>query len=119
MPKARQYNPYAHITEKQFGLQVESAAKLRGFQYYHTWRSDHSPSGFPDYFMIHRESYRVIIAELKSEKGKLTDLQKRWLNLFVRAGFEVYVWKPSDIDEVLEVLDGNTEGVKTYEISLA
>jgi hypothetical protein len=114
----KQYNPYADITEKQFGLQVESAAKLRGFEYYHTFHSEHSSPGFPDYFMINRETYRVIVAELKTEKGKLTERQKHWLDLFVRAGFEVYLWRPSDIDEVLTVLDGKTDGVKTYEISL-
>lgn len=106
MSKTRQYNPYAEVTEKQFEAQVKSAAQLRGFEYYHTWRSDHSPSGFPDCFMIHRETYRVIAAELKSEKGKLTELQKYWLDLFEKAGIETYVWFPSDIDEVLAVLEG-------------
>jgi hypothetical protein len=114
MPKTKQYNPYSQITEKKFGLQVESAARLRGFEYYHTWNSRNSSPGFPDYFMIHRETYRIIVAELKTEKGKLTEKQKYWLDLFVKAGFEVYLWRPSDIDEVLAVLDGKTDGVNTY-----
>ncbi|OGN89792.1 MAG: hypothetical protein A2158_01615 [Chloroflexi bacterium RBG_13_46_14] len=115
---SKPFNPYARITEKQFGLQVESAAKLRGFEYFHAWNSKHSSPGFPDYFMIHRETYRVIVCELKSEKGKLTELQKNWLNLFAAAGFDVYLWRPSDLMEILTVLDGKTEGIKVHEISV-
>lgn len=58
--------------------------------------------GFPD--LVLARSGRVVFAECKSEKGRLSDEQVSWLDAL--AGAEVYVWRPADwvsgaIDAVL------------------
>jgi hypothetical protein len=47
---------------------------------------------------------RQVIAELKSQKGKVTDFQKDWLEKFKLVGAEVYLWRPSDIRDIEEIL---------------
>ena len=53
------------ITEKQFESQVKDLAKMFGWLYYHTWRSFHSPAGFPDCVMV--RGNRTSFAELKTD----------------------------------------------------
>ena len=87
------------ITEKQFESQVKDLAKLFGWKYYHTWRSIHSPAGFPDCVMVRLS--RIIFAELKSEKGKVSPAQQEWLDALGNVGdkdMQVYLWRPSDIE---------------------
>jgi hypothetical protein len=104
------------ITEKQFEAQVKDLAKMFGWLYYHTWRSIHSPAGFPDVVMVRPP--RLIFAELKSETGQLTEPQKKWLDMLEESGYvanieslgevyrmpEVYLWRPSMIEKITEVL---------------
>lgn len=101
------------LSEKDFESQVKDLAKLFGWLYYHTWRSVHSPAGFPDCVMVRRG--RVIFAELKSKKGQLSEKQREWFDALqgvdkhrLREGLipsiEVYLWLPSAFDEIAEVL---------------
>jgi len=68
---------------------------------YHTYRSTRSPSGFPDRVIV-RE--RVIYAELKKERGKPTAAQSEWLTGLTKAGAEVYLWLPHDLEEIAKIL---------------
>ena len=68
---------------------------------YHTLRSKGSQAGFPDRICL-RE--RQIVVELKRESGKPTADQVRWLDGFAAAGVETYLWRPSDLQEVGDVL---------------
>ena len=91
------------ITEKQFESQVKDLAKLYGWNYYHTWRSIHSPAGFPDCVMVRPP--RLIFAELKSSKGELSVPQQHWLNVLRECDLvEVYLWKPEQFEEIVEKL---------------
>lgn len=90
------------ITEKQFESQVKDLAKLFGWRYYHTWRSIHSPAGFPDCVLVRPP--RLILAELKSEKGNATPAQWEWLEDLGKCGTEVYLWRPSQFDEIALIL---------------
>ena len=54
--------------------------------------------GFPDLVLL--KGNRVIVAEIKSEKGKCSDAQTEWLNAWELAGAEVYVWRPQDWNEI-------------------
>ena len=47
---------------------------------------------------------KILAIELKSEKGKTSPLQKRWLMAFEQAGVYSAVWKPSDMEYVLYML---------------
>lgn len=89
------------MTEKQWLSQVTELAELLGWKWYHTWTSIHSPRGWPDLALV-RE--RLILAELKSEKGKLSDAQVFWLAKLHEAHVECYCWKPSQFDEVMRIL---------------
>lgn len=91
------------LTEAQFEVQVKGLAKLYGYLYYHTWNSIHSAPGFPDCVLV--KAPRVIFAELKSARGVLSDDQQRWIEaLSACPGYEVFVWRPEDLERVREVL---------------
>jgi len=93
------------ITEKQFEGQVKDLAKIYGWMYYHTWRSIHSPAGFPDCLMVRPP--RLIFAELKSEKGVVSPKQQEWLDILKQIpSAEVFLWRADDdiIEEIAEVL---------------
>lgn len=50
--------------------------------------------GYPDLTMV--KDGRLVIVELKSEKGEAREVQQRWLDELARVpGIEVYLWKPS------------------------
>lgn len=89
------------VSEKQFERQVKDAAKLFGWLYYHTHRSQFSPAGFPDCVMVRGD--RLIFAELKSAKGKVSEEQYQWLDALA-ATAETFVWRPDDIEEIIECL---------------
>jgi len=57
--------------------------------------------GFPDLVLV-RE--RVIVAELKAGKNKVSPEQKRWLQAFEKAGIAAYTWYPYEWDEIEQVL---------------
>ena len=54
--------------------------------------------GFPDLVLL--KGNRVIVAEIKSEKGKLSDAQRDWLSAWEMTEADVYVWRPQDWDEI-------------------
>lgn len=68
---------------------------------YHTLRSKGSQSGFPDRVLVRD---RIVFAELKREQGKPTETQRQWLDGLASAGAEVYLWRPSDLDEIATIL---------------
>ena len=51
---------------------------------------------------------RVIFAELKSEKGKLTPAQEKWISLLTQCKerIECYIWRPADLRDVAMILGG-------------
>jgi len=93
------------ITEKQFQAQLITLAKLCHWDLiYHPWLSIHSARGFFDLVLFREEDKRLIFAELKSEKGVLSKAQQEWLDALKVAGCEVYLWRPSDFEKVVEIL---------------
>lgn len=101
------------MLEREFADQVESILNVFGW----TWKHDlpalrqsgrwatavRGSIGFPDYIAVRGD--RVICAEIKAEKGRLTKEQKMWLSLLQQTGrVEVYVWRPSDLQQIAEIL---------------
>jgi hypothetical protein len=93
------------MREKELQEAIVGCAGYLNWSVYHTYDSRRSAPGFPDLVLIRPP--RMIVAELKTEKGRLSDWQRIWLDMFERVPVvEVYVWRPVDwhagtIDEVL------------------
>jgi hypothetical protein len=58
--------------------------------------------GFPDIVAVRRD--RVLFIELKTEKGRLSEDQERWLSVLGLAGADVHCWRPSDWPAIEETL---------------
>lgn len=97
-------SPAIVVTERDLREQVRELCELYGWLIYFSWSSIHSPRGFPDLVLAHPEKKRVIYAELKSEKGKLTPQQEEWIAALGDCGQEVYVWRPENFEQIVEVL---------------
>ncbi|HLB12610.1 MAG TPA: VRR-NUC domain-containing protein [Dehalococcoidia bacterium] len=90
-------------TEKDFSQQVYDLGRLRGWHCYRAWLSVHSPAGFPDLLMVRGD--RIIAAELKTGKGKLTLVQEEWLGALAATGkVETHCWRPEHWPQVEEAL---------------
>jgi len=90
------------MSEKQFEGAIKKLAGLYGYLYYHTYRSQKSPAGFPDCVLV---GYgRVIYAELKTAKGQPTAEQYEWLLALHDAGQNVFLWRPDDIEDIANIL---------------
>jgi hypothetical protein len=90
------------ITEKDWQGTVNDYGASTGWLGYHTFDSRHSVEGFPDWVGLRDE--RMVVAELKTETGRVSAAQTRWLEAFAAVGAEVYIWRPSDWPEVQNVL---------------
>ena len=98
------------ISEKAFQQQLNEMATLLGYLCFHTYDSRRSiGGGFPDLVLVRpatsKHTSRVIFAELKTQKGRVSKAQQEWLQaLSTREGIEVYIWRPADIDTIIEIL---------------
>lgn len=91
------------MTERVWERHVEELAAALGYRFYHTRDSRRSVAGFPDLVLI-RPPRPPIYAELKTERGKVSPAQQEWIWDLQSGGCEVYVWRPSDRAQILEVL---------------
>lgn len=96
------------VTERQFQDAVVEMAQAFGWRHYHTYDSRRSTPGFPDLVLV--RDGRMIIAELKSEKGRETKQQTAWLDDLTKVAdgcpfsMEVRLWRPSDMEEIERTL---------------
>ena len=105
-------NPF-RLSESAFQTKILHVAKLAGWMVHHS-RPAQLPSGrwvtpiagdagLPDLILVHpRRGF--IMAEIKTELGRLTAGQKKWLSSLHDAGIEVYVWRPSMFDDIQNIL---------------
>jgi hypothetical protein len=101
------------MNEKSFMGMVVELMRLSGFLVYHTYDSRRSEAGFPDLVAIRQQPSslfaRLLFVELKTDKGALSTAQIRWLQLLnLVPCVEVFVWRPSDFDEIKKVLRRRT-----------
>lgn len=95
------------LSERQWQQQVIDLATLYRWTWYHTHDSRRSNPGFPDLVLVRD---RVLFAELKTDRGRLTTDQHRWIGRLEDAGAEVFVWRPKDLDWVRTELASVTVG---------
>ena len=81
------------VPESEFLKQVLEYAELREWLAYHTYDSRRSQAGFPDLTLIRRD--RIVFAELKTARGRLTVDQQRWFTALDATSVEAYIWRPS------------------------
>jgi hypothetical protein len=100
-PRARR-SPLKAMSEEELQAEVKKYALMFGWSYYHTRDSRGSDEGFPDTVMLRKR--RQVIAELKKEGEKPTPGQMEWMQRFGECGAECYVWRPTDLQEIVKVL---------------
>jgi hypothetical protein len=93
--------------EGQLLDRVRSFAKLQGWQSYHTHDSRRSEPGFPDLVLC--DGRDLLIYELKTNSGKCTPEQARWLSLLEHTGkVECGIWRPRDFAAIAARLTRRT-----------
>lgn len=90
-------------TEREFLRQVAELARLYRWRVYHPWLSIRSERGWPDVALCRPP--RLILAELKTARGKPTPSQAEWLAMLGQCpGVEVFLWRPDDFDTIAAIL---------------
>ena len=79
------------------------AHHIRPGRYGNYYKTDGLP-GMPDLILIGRRGQGIIWAELKTQKGKLSDEQQSRLLQLNNNGQEVYVWRPADMQTIVDRL---------------
>jgi len=64
------------MTEEVLQLRVEERLRLYGYEFFHDRDSRRNRAGLPD--IVAARDGRVILLELKSERGRLSPAQQRW-----------------------------------------
>ena len=100
--RARQVMDVA-CSEKDFEAAVVEYARLHGWLVFHPWTSLHSEEGWPDLAMVRHG--QMVAAECKRQHGKMTRAQQVWLDALATVpGITAVCWRPSNWDEIEEVL---------------
>lgn len=82
------------LSEKSWQRTVTDTADAFGWWWYHPYESRRSEEGWPDLTFLRPPEF--FVAELKTEKGRLSKAQTRVIDMLVASGVEVHVWRPSD-----------------------
>jgi hypothetical protein len=88
-------------TERQFQEAIIQYAELQGWLVYHTFDSRRSAAGFPDLVMVRDDD--LVFAELKTEKGRVSAAQRRWLDALIYPA-HACLWRPSDWPTIERIL---------------
>ena len=88
-------------SERDFQAQLMQVVEMFGGLVYHTYDSRRSAFGYPDLTIVTRDR-RLIFAELKSDKGRLTEDQRVWLEAL--PDHQAYLWRPDDFDDAVRII---------------
>jgi len=90
-------NPVADaMSENELEQHIRSIlADLPGVLAYHTFNSQRSASGYPDWTLV--GPCGVLFRELKRQAKKPTPAQAEWLVALKRAGENAGVWRPAQL----------------------
>jgi len=98
-------------SEREFQREVIKIAESLGWYVNHALpgkgRNKHltlfiGKRGFPDLVLCRPP--RLLFVELKSQTGKVSNDQREWLDALHACGVEVYVWRPSDLEQITAIL---------------
>lgn len=82
------------MTEKELQDNVMQAIDTFGLVGFHVFDSRRSNPGFPDVVAVGRNG--VLYRELKTATGRVTPMQRYWLDNLRVAGQDADVWRPCD-----------------------
>lgn len=88
-----------------FRGEVQKLLSHLGYEYHHQAYAIGSKSGWPDLSIWHRpKKIPCFFAELKTQTGTLSKNQKNFIHSLKEATNQVYVWRPSDWPEIVQIL---------------
>ena len=104
------------ISERELAATVDALAELHGWKIFGVLEqrvyARRLSRGFPDRVMT--RAGRLLFVEYKSQAGEMGPGQQDWLDALsqcrapegyrVGGGVEVYLWRPSDLDSIEEIL---------------
>lgn len=96
--------PLAPELEAEFQARVVEWATKNRWRHHHQYDARRSKEGWPDLALWRPETGEFLLAELKTEKGRVRPDQKRVIEELRQAGLEVHLWRPSDWEFVVERL---------------
>lgn len=85
------------MTERELQEHVRTICAQLGLYHYHTHDSRRSQRGFPDSFIMHRRSGRILFAELKTQTGQLSSEQKAVSYSLIAGGHDWRLWRPAEL----------------------
>lgn len=88
------------MLEAQWQEQVVKLATLCGWRHFHPYSMRRSDPGWPDLALWRPRTQEFFLAELKTDRGRLSPDQKRVIADLEACGLEVRVWRPRDFREV-------------------
>lgn len=91
------------VSEADLQSFVAEACARYKWLYHHAGDSRRSTPGLPDVIAVRGD--RLIVAELKTQHGRVSDIQNLWLTELAKCpGVETFVWRPSDMNDILRTL---------------
>lgn len=95
--------PPLTVSEAAFQALVVDLARWLGWECWHDNDSRRNDAGWPDLVLVRDE--RMIVAELKAERGRLRAEQAYWMRLLLRVkGVEYRLWRPRDWETIVRTL---------------
>ena len=88
-------------SEREFQASITRVVAVFGGLVYHTYDSRRSAMGYPDLTILTLDR-RVIFAELKNDRGRLTEDQRVWLEAL--PDHQAYLWRPDDFDDAVRII---------------
>lgn len=89
-------------SEREFQATVMELATLLGWRCYHVPDSRRCEAGWPDLALWRPP--RFLLAELKTNKGRVRLIQQQTIDELRECGLEVHLWRPSQWDTIVETL---------------
>jgi len=95
-----------HMAEARFQELIRRHAENEGWLYYHVLDSIGSNPGWPDTVLLDPRTFRFILAEMKTQRGRPDRDQRAWLECLRNAPApEVYLWRPEHLGLIVEILE--------------
>ena len=91
--------------EARFQQAVRAYAQELGYLVCCTHDSRRSPEGEPDLRLLHVRRKRFVWIELKGPSTAVSRQQTWYLNALRSAGFEAFLFRPMDVEHIIEVLE--------------